>query len=138
DFTHYSGAFTGPSTQNFPKCSVTQMHVGTVSMDLKTANDGTVTGTGDVNETRTITQSDCGAFPVGGSQSDGCCAPSPDVHGTTANLGFTGGHSGGAGTFWTYSFTGVLSGGAITGTFTLVVTDPSNPTITANFPVTLR
>jgi hypothetical protein len=138
DVTRYSGPFSGPEAENFGVCSVTIMHIGTVSMDIKTASDGTVTGTGQVGQTRTVAQSNCGAFPVGSSEMDGCCSPSPDVHGTTANLGFTGSHPGNLGTNWTYDFAGALNGAVITGTFTQTVTSPGSPTTIAAFPVTLR
>jgi hypothetical protein len=134
----YSGSFSGSTSSSFGACAVTVAHAGTVSVAINIGDDGAVTGTGDVNQTRTVTQSTCGGFPVGSSQMDGCCSPAPAVTGTTAGMSFTGSHPGGAGTTWRYDFTGVLSGDAITGTFTLTVADPSNPTITGVFPVTLR
>jgi hypothetical protein len=144
EFTHYEGPFAGSSVTIFPSalqgsgCSTTSAHTGTVSMDIKTASDGSVSGTGQVNETRTLSQSSCPAFPVGSAQMDGCCSPPPPVTGTTASMTFIGSHGGGAGTNWTYAFSGALNGTVITGTFTLTVTDPANPTVTAAFPLTLR
>jgi hypothetical protein len=120
-------------------CFTTVAHAGTVSVDIKTGGDGAVTGSGAVNETRTVSQSTCGAFPVGSSQPDGCCQPSPAVNGTTARLSFSGSHSGGAGTVWQYDFSGALDNGVITGTFVLSVSgDPAFQPVRAVFPVTLR
>jgi hypothetical protein len=138
DITQYTGPFSGPVAWTIGICSVTVMHIGTVRMDIKTSSDGTVTGTGQVSQTRTVTQTNCQQFPVGSSEMDGCCNPSPDVHGTTANLGFTGSHPGNAGTNWTYDFVGALNGAGITGTFTLTVIQPGTSTIRAAFPVTLQ
>jgi hypothetical protein len=141
DVTHYSGPFSGNSTAVAANgiCSVTSMHVGTVSLDIKIGSDGAVTGTGEVNQTRTVAQSSCGAFPVGSSQSDGCCQPSPAVSGTTASLSFSGSHPGGAGTVWQYDFSGSLNSGVVTGTFVLnVAGDPAFQPVRAVFPVVLQ
>ena len=66
-FMHYSGPFSGSTVWGPANgtCSFTNAHEGTVKLDIVTASDGTVTSTGDVNETRTITQSTCGGAPVG-------------------------------------------------------------------------
>jgi hypothetical protein len=141
DFINYGGPFSGSFTTNLTAgCSVVTMHTGTVTLEIKTADDGTVTGTGGVTQTRTVTQGNPCApnSPVGSSQNDGCCQPNPEVHGTAANLTFTGSHAGLSGTNWTYDFTGAKNGAEITGTFTLTVTSPAGPTNTASFPVTLR
>src|SRR5262245_7597981 len=141
DFTHYTGPFSGLRTVTTGNCSVQVMHTGTVSLDVKTAADGTVSGSGAVEQTRTVTnaQGTCGPNQqTGSSERDGCCNPDPQVQGTTANLTFNGSHPGGSGTNWTYVFTGALTGAEITGTFTETVTSPGAPTITASFPVSLR
>ena len=53
------------------------------------------------------------------------------VSGTRANVTFSDSHPGGAGTTWTYTFTGTLNDTDITGTFTLTTTYQNNtaPTV---------
>ena len=139
---HYSGTFSGSVVSNLTAfCTVTVMHTGTVTLDIKTASDGTVTGTGGVEQTRTVTQqTGCGGpnQQVGATEKDGCCSPDPEVRGTAANMTFSGSHPGNAGTNWAYAFTGAQNGAEITGTFTLTVTSPGSPTLNPSFPVTLR
>src|SRR6185503_17896887 len=125
-----------------PNCVVTLMHTGMLEVDIKTAADGTASGTGEFSQTRTVTQTqgNCGAAAntqVGYVEMDGCCNPSPGVHGTAANLTFTGSHPGNAGTNWSYLFTGALNGAEIAGTFVLTVTQPGQP-FNPSFPVTLQ
>src|SRR5262245_37985852 len=56
-FTHYSGPFSALVVTNVTaNCTVTTNHTGTVQLDVKIADDGTVNGTGGVEQTRTITQ----------------------------------------------------------------------------------
>jgi hypothetical protein len=143
--TPFSGTFSGPVVTTSAACTFSVAHMGTVRVEIETASDGTVTGTGGVSQTRTVTgaQGNCGTGvqrQVGYSESDGCCSPQPQVRGTTANLTFSGSHPGGGGSTWTYAFAGALDGNtrAITGTFTLTVTSPGLPTINPSFPVTLR
>jgi hypothetical protein len=143
--TPFSGTFSGLVVTTSAACTFSVAHTGTVRVEIETASDGTVTGAGDVSQTRIVTdaQGNCGTGvqrQVGYSESDGCCSPPPQVRGTTANLTFTGSHPGGSGSTWTYAFAGALDGNtrAITGTFTLTVTSPGLPTINPSFPVTLR
>ena len=130
----YSGPYSGQGVRVFANCTQNLANSGTVSVDLQVADNGTVTGTGQVNGTVTVVAVSTGCIGVGGPQLNqvdmhGCCVPQPPVSGTTGSLTFRGSHPGNLGTIWTYNFSGVLSDPDIIGTFTLTISEGSQLTL---------
>jgi hypothetical protein len=144
----YRGAYSGQSVDVLSpngSCAITVAHSGTVTLKLEVSESGAVSGSGDVKGTMTVVAGSAGCptgtqlAPTGSTQEHGCCDPSPAVSGSRASLGFTDSHPGGAGTNWTYQFTGTLNEPGITGTFTLTTTYANGspaPTVRV-FPMTL-
>lgn len=143
----YRGSFSGQTVDALSRtgaCAITVAHSGTVTLTLDVSEGGGVSGSGEVNGTMTTVAGSAGCptgtqfAPIGNTQEHGCCDPNPPVSGSRASLGFTGSHPGGAGTHWTYEFTGALNEPNITGTFTLTTTyaDGAAPSVRV-FPMTL-
>jgi hypothetical protein len=133
--TWYSGQYSGQTLDVLSPngaCAITVAHSGTVKIELTVSDSGAVSGHGEVSGTMQVVAGSAGCptgtalAPIGSSQNHGCCSPNPAVTGSRAAVTFSDSHPGGAGTNWTYTFTGTLNDTDITGTFTLTTTYQNN------------
>jgi len=140
----YRGSFSAPFVDRITlgsgaTCVFTTIQTGSVEIRLTSGDADPVSGTGSVNHTFSLApgSSTCGVPNASTPQTGGCCSPDAQVSGTRASLAFNGSHPGGAGTTWTYQFSGAFGGAQIVGTFTLTESSPNEFATTA-FPVTLQ
>ena len=140
----YRGSFSGAFVDRITfagggTCLFTTIQTGTVEITLTSGDSDPVNGSGSVSHSFTLAPGSptCGVPSASTTQSGGCCSPDAQVSGTRASLTFTGSHPGGAGTTWTYQFSGAFTGAQIDGTFTLTESSPNEFATTA-FPVTLQ
>jgi hypothetical protein len=153
--TTYRGQFSGTLPMTFPQprpCTRNETHDGTLDMDISESN-GTVSGTAHAESKIVVTPGTCDPTAAPNNSTDGFLRNSATVNGTAANVTFndstsnnfpaSGGSAAGVNSY-TLSFTGSLSGGAITGTLTMhrEIGGPlgaaGNGTGTVVFNVTLR
>ena len=145
--TWYSGQYSGQTVDVLSPngaCAITVAHSGTVKIELTVADSGAVSGQGEVSGTMQVVAGSAGCptgtalAPIGSTQNHGCCNPNPAVTGSRASITFNDSHPGGAGTNWTYTFTGALNDTDITGTFTLTTTYQNNSPAPSVRPFPIR
>ena len=146
----FVGNFSGPLTMTFTAlppqtgvCVRTEMHTGTLRMDLEIASDGSVKGTAEIDEMGVVTAVTCSGGPQLNASLPGRVSEM-EVTGTTAALAVNrvlSGTNQGLQVTETWSFTGALNGDVITGTLTRanrVVSSGDTGTGTSSYTVTLR
>lgn len=142
-----SGAFSGQSLISPPptapaNCAYTTSNEGTLTLQY-TESNGALSGQATIKARWAVANVPCGGLAIG-PFFDGTLGPTP-LSGSAANISFTvreSGVSGNVNVTHTYSFSGSLANGVVTGTLNYtyrgVLPNGSSENGSAQMPVTLR